>query len=107
MGRRQGRDLAGVVDLFLTPEAVADLRATREYYEAAEAGLSSGFLTALDELFSRLRTFPRSAPPVAGYDDVHRAVVRGFPFVVFYRVDRERIDVLRVLHAARSGTDRP
>jgi plasmid stabilization system protein ParE len=107
MGGCQERDLARVVDLFLTSEAVADLRATREYYEAAEVGLSRRFLTALDELFSRLRTFPRSAPPVAGYENLHRAVVRGFPFVVFYRVHPERIDVLRVLHVARSDADRP
>jgi hypothetical protein len=38
---------------------------------------------------------------VAGYVDVRRAVVRGFPDVVFYRHRPERIDVLRVLHAAR------
>jgi plasmid stabilization system protein ParE len=95
------------VDLSLTPEAVTDLRATRAYYEAAEIGLSRRFLGALDELFVRLRAFPRSAPPVAGYADVRRAVVRGFPFVAFYRLGPDRIDVLRIVHAARSNADPP
>jgi toxin ParE1/3/4 len=95
------------VDLFLTPEAVADLRATQKYYEEAQAGLSRRFLASLDELFVRLRTFPRSASPVASYDDVRRAVVREFPFVVFYRLGAGQIDVLRVPHAARSDADRP
>ncbi|MBW3665165.1 MAG: type II toxin-antitoxin system RelE/ParE family toxin [Actinobacteria bacterium] len=95
------------MDLFLRPEAVADLRATRAYYEEAEAGLSRRFVASLDELFVRLRAFPRSAPPVAGYEDVRRAVVRGFPFVVFYRLGPDRIDILRVSHAARSDADRP
>jgi plasmid stabilization system protein ParE len=94
------------VDVVLTPSAVADLRATREYYDAAEAGLSGRFVVALDELFSRLQAFPRSAPPVAGYRDVRRAVVRGFPFVVLYRVGPEQLVVLRVLHAARSDAER-
>lgn len=90
------------MDLVLAPAAVADLRATREYYDAAEAGLSGRFLVSLDELFSRLQAFPGSAPPVAGYADVRRAVVRGFPFVVFYRSGPHRLVILRVLHASRS-----
>lgn len=95
------------MDLVLTPDAVADLRATREYYEAAAAGFSGRFVVSLDELFSRLQAFPRSAPPVAGYEDVRRAVVRGFPFVVFYRSQPDRLVVLRALHAARSDAERP
>lgn len=95
------------MELFLRPEAVADLRATRAYYEGVAAGLGRGFVASLDELFVRLRAFPRSAPPVAGYEDVRRAVVRGFPFVVFYRLRPDRIDILRVLHAARSDADPP
>ena len=92
--------------LALGTTAVADLRAAREYYDAAESGLSRRLDEALAELFARLETFPRSAPPVAGYEDVRRAVVRGFPYVVFYRHRPGRIDVLRVLHAARSDADR-
>jgi plasmid stabilization system protein ParE len=61
----------------------------------------------VDELFSRLTEFPRSAPLVAGYPDVRRAVVRGFPYVVFHRHQPDRIDVLRILHAARSDAERP
>ena len=95
------------MDLVLTPDAVADLRATREYYDATEAGLSGRFLESLDELFARLREFPRSAPLVAGYEDVRRAVVRGFPFLVFYRAQPDQLVVLRVLHAARSDAERP
>lgn len=91
----------------LGPTAVADLRAADEHHEAVEVGLGGRFVEALDELFTRLEAFPRSAPRVAGYDDVRRAVVRGFPYVVFYRQRPERIDVLRILHAARSEADRP
>jgi hypothetical protein len=62
------------------------------------SGLGSRFVGALDVLFIRLVEFPRSAPLVAGYVDVRRAVVRGFSGVVFYwhRPDR----LLRVLHTA-------
>ncbi len=93
--------------LVLTPAAIADLHATRGYYDTAETGLGDRFLVSLDELFARLRSFPRSAPPVAGYADVRRAVVRGFPFVVFYRTGADRLVVLRVLPAARTEAGRP
>ncbi len=51
--------------LVLGPAAVADLRAASDYHEAAEAGLSRRFVRSLDEVFTRLEAFPRSAPPVA------------------------------------------
>jgi plasmid stabilization system protein ParE len=96
-----------VTDLVLGPAAVADLQEVRKHYDVVQAGLSRRFVESLDELFARLEEFPRSAPLVAGYADVRRAVVRGFPYVVFYRRQPDRIDVLRVLHAARSDADRP
>lgn len=91
----------------LRPRAVADLVAIREHYEEIEPGLSLRFAEALDQLFARLEAFPRSAPRVVGYEDVRRAVIRGFPYVVFYRHRPEQLDVLRVLHAARSDADQP
>ena len=93
--------------LVLGPRAVADLQGISDHYDTVEDGLSGRFVRALDELFTRLTEFPRSAPLVAGYLDVRRAVVRGFPYVVFYRHQPGRIDVLRVLHAARSDAARP
>ena len=44
---------------------------------------------------------------LAGYADVRRAVVRGFPFVVFYRLAHDRIDVLRIVPAVRPNADQP
>ncbi|MFU8840974.1 MAG: type II toxin-antitoxin system RelE/ParE family toxin [Nitriliruptoraceae bacterium] len=91
----------------LRPVAVADLTEAHAHHSRLADGLGDRFVAGVDELFARLREFPRSAPLVAGYRDVRRAVVRGFPYVIFYRYEPYRIDVLRVLHAARSDADRP
>ncbi|MEX2375700.1 MAG: type II toxin-antitoxin system RelE/ParE family toxin [Dehalococcoidia bacterium] len=96
-----------MTELVVGPAAVDDLRETRDHYEGVQAGLSRRFLVAVDALFERLGQFARSAPVVIGYADVRRVVVRGLPYVVFYRHQPGRIDVLRVLHAARSDADRP
>jgi plasmid stabilization system protein ParE len=90
------------VNLVLRPAAVADIEAARKYYEEARPGLGDDLATALDQLFARLEAFPRSAPLVAGYEPVRRARLRRFPYAVFYRPDRTRIEVLRVVHTARS-----
>lgn len=100
--------MARVTGPVLGPAAVADLHEIREHYDiTVQVQLSRRFVAALDELFARLEEFPRSAPLVVGYIDVRRAVVRGFPYVVFYRHQPDRIDVLQVLHTARADAERP
>jgi plasmid stabilization system protein ParE len=96
-----------VTALVLRPAAVVDLTEAHAHNPSLADGLGHGFVAAVDELFARLTEFPRSAPLVASFRDVRRAVVRGFPYGVFYRHQPDRIDVLRVLHAARSDADRP
>jgi plasmid stabilization system protein ParE len=107
MGGGPRRAAGRVTALVLGLAAIADLEGIHGHDDSVDDGLGSRFVEALDVLFVRLDEFPRSAPLVAGYVDVRRAVVRGFPSVVFYRHRAERIDVLRVSHAAREDADRP
>lgn len=94
------------MNLFLRPAAVADVRATRNYYEQAGSRLHEQFAVELDRLFARLIAFPRSAPLVSGYEPVRRALLRRFPYAVFYRpTEPDRVDVLRIVHTARSPND--
>ncbi len=83
------------------PDAAADIRAAWRWYEEQRPGLGDDLLHALDEVFARLEAFPHSAPEVAGYPDLRRCRVRGFPYGVFYRLAANQIDVLRVIHASR------
>jgi plasmid stabilization system protein ParE len=95
------------VNVVLRPDAVVDLRAARDYYDAAGAGLGDEFATELDRLFERLTVFPRSAPVVADYDAIRRAHMRRFPFGVFYQPVDDEIVVLRVIHTSRSPENWP
>ena len=90
------------MNLHLRPAAVGDLHAARKYYEEARPGLGEELADDLDHLFARLLVFPLSAPTVAGYEPVRRARLRRFPYQVFYRADEENIDILRIVHIARS-----
>lgn len=89
--------------LLLRPTAVEDIRAARDQYADADRRLDEQLAEDLDRLFALLEAFPRSAPLVEGYESVRRALLRRFPYAVFYRLtEPDRIDVLRVVHTARS-----
>lgn len=88
--------------LVVRPDATADIRAARDHYQEARPGLGDDLAQDLGRLFARLEGFPRSAPVVAGYEPVRRAVLRRFPLAVFYLLSTERIEILRVIHTARS-----
>lgn len=87
--------------LLLRPAAVDDIRAARDHY--ADQRLDDRLAEDLDRLFALLEAFPRSAPRVEGWESVRRALLRRFPYAVFYRfTEPDRIDVLRVVDTARS-----
>lgn len=93
--------------IVLRPQAIEDLRAAKRYYEDQRLALGDELRDALDIAFERLRAFPRSAAPVAGFPGVRRALVRRFPYAVFYVGTHSAIVVLRVLHTAGDPGDWP
>ena len=78
------------------PKAVDDVLEARRWYESEQDGLGTVFEKAVKATISIAGEFP-----LAGFElipDVRRLVVRGFPFVVLYSVEDERIVVFRVVH---------
>lgn len=90
------------MNIVVRPAAVADIQLAGKYYEEEVPGLGDDLVTQLDQLFARLAAFPRSSPLVAGYEPVRRARLRRFPYSVFYQPGTTQIEVLRVVHTARS-----
>ncbi len=93
--------------IVLRPQAIEDLRAAKEHYDERQTGLGDELREALDIVFERLQAFPRSAAGVAGFPGVRRAVVRRFPYAVFYKAGTKSIVVLRILHTARDSSEWP
>ena len=61
------------------------------------------FVDALESAFARIAQFPDSGSPryahELGVDGLRHMLVKGFPYIAFYVVHRDGVDVLRVLHA--------
>jgi len=76
-----------------------DIRDAFDWYEDQSPGLGNEFVTELDRVISKLTTDPRIYQTV--HKEVRRALARRFPYGIYYLVDEDRVNVLRVLHLAR------
>jgi len=81
------------------PEAVADVNSARRWYENQQVGLGRQFAQSLSATVRRVQGMPKMYLSVA--QDVRRAKLRKFPYVVYYRFIRDTIEVLAVLHGSR------
>ena len=93
--------------LSLSEAAVSDILEQAEWYERqAGAGLSKRWERAVSSALLHILQRPRAGALCSfGADelrDVRRAPVAGFPkFLVFYRMEKDELLILRVIHGAR------
>jgi toxin ParE1/3/4 len=80
-------------------EAERELQDATTWYNHQRKGLGAEFFLCLDESISRIIDNPLLYPIVL--KNIRRAVVRRFPFVVFYKVDDE-IRVIAIFHSHRN-----
>ena len=73
-----------------------------DWYEAQQPGLGADFADRVQETLDQIAINPHTHESVL--EDVRRAVVRRFPYCVYYRVERARVLVLAIMHAKRNPT---
>jgi plasmid stabilization system protein ParE len=80
-------------------EAKAEFQEAIDWYEARQAGLGKRFLACVEETLERVK----KAPEIHGvvYEDVRCALVRRFPYGVYYRPEPDRVIVFAVFHGKR------
>ncbi|QDG50970.1 type II toxin-antitoxin system RelE/ParE family toxin [Persicimonas caeni] len=81
------------------PRASRDLEAAVEWYDVHGDDLGDRFIDGLEELLDRLTSHPSLHAPVEG--DVRRALIRQFPYAVYYLPKPNTIRVLAILHTSR------
>ncbi|NES23247.1 MAG: type II toxin-antitoxin system RelE/ParE family toxin [Symploca sp. SIO3E6] len=69
-------------NLIILPEAEQDVAQAYIWYEERELGLGEEFLRCVDACIQLIRRNPQTYQVV--YQSYRRAVVRRFPYVVFY-----------------------
>jgi plasmid stabilization system protein ParE len=83
----------------IRPDAEQDLFEARNWYEAQREGLGGEFLTAVEERLEHIGDFPESY--AVAYRGVRPAPLRRFPYIVYYRLIAEEVEILAVLHGSR------
>jgi plasmid stabilization system protein ParE len=69
------------------------------WYEREREGWGQVFRATIEQYFQRIANDPECFPEVRG--EVRRAVVRRFPFVIHFLIEKERIVILSVFHTSR------
>src|SRR5689334_17888871 len=80
-------------------EAQQEIQEAYQWYKNKQPGLGRDFLLALDERFATIERDPTAYPVV--YKEVRRALLRRFPYGLYYIIDRMTIVVLACFHASR------
>lgn len=80
-----------------TSAASADLVAAHDWYEQHAPGLGKEFVRMVDAAIAGLARQPELFPPI--HRGLRRALVRRFPYAVFYRIDPDAARIVAVLHA--------
>jgi toxin ParE1/3/4 len=81
------------------PEAETELAEARLWYAFQREDLDATFMMRVDQALRTIAQAPRSCPIV--YRTLRRAVLRQFPFAIFYELRRDEIVVLAVFHSSR------
>lgn len=83
----------------LSAEAEADLDEAAWWYEQQSSGLGVDLVARVRASISLIEAAPHLYAVVLG--DVRRALVKKFPYSVFYRVRNDHIEVVAIIHNRR------
>jgi plasmid stabilization system protein ParE len=88
-----------VFKVIFTQAAKAELIEAQDWYEGEATGLGRRFRQAIDALVERMSANPRQFPVV--FKNVRRALLRRFPYSLFFVIEGETLLVIACFHASR------
>ena len=86
-------------ELLLRGRAKADIRRAAKWYERQREGLGREFVAEVDTALGRIEANPEDYEVV--HREIRQAILRRFPYGVFYRIRAAKISVFAVVHLKR------
>lgn len=86
-------------ELGITLEAEIDIAEAYSWYQHQRAGLGEEFLSSVDACLERIRRWPEMYAVI--HETFHRALIRRFPYAVFYEHSGGIVTIYAVFHTAR------
>jgi toxin ParE1/3/4 len=88
-----------VYSVVFTQVARGESIEAQDWYEGEAAGLGRRFRQAVDAMVERMSDNPRQFPTV--FKNVRRALLRRFPYSLFFVVEDDALIVIACFHASR------
>lgn len=85
--------------LVVRPQAEEELLGARDWYDGQRAGLGQEFVDDVREALDAVSTRPLTFPKVAG--ETRRAILRRFPYGLFFQATSNEVVVLAIIHGRR------
>ncbi len=85
--------------LIMAPEAEQDVADAFGWYEGRRPGLGEEFLSCVDACIQAIRRAPEMHSVV--HETYRRALVRRFPYAIFYEHAGETVTIYSVFHTSR------
>lgn len=83
----------------LLPAAKRDVKKAYAWYEEQRSGLGDTFLDRVEECLQAIARNPKASPLVA--HEARRAIVKQFPYVIFFRIESKAIYIYSVFHTSQ------
>jgi len=80
-------------------EAESDLREANRWYQERRDGLEAEFIATVEACLTSIQSRPLAFPMV--FDKVRRALLRRFPYGIFFVMEQDIVTVLACFHAKR------
>jgi plasmid stabilization system protein ParE len=86
--------------LVIAPEAEQDVSDAYDWYEQRRPGLGEEFLSCVDACIQQICR----SPDLYGkaYAEFRRALIRRFPYAIFYESDGDTVTIYCVFHTSRN-----
>ena len=89
--------------VIIRPEAANEVQAAFDWYEDKSEGLGLEFLRAAEACLEKIRRNPLSYP--LAYKQTRKAILRKFPYSLFYVIDDDTVVILACFHGKRHPID--
>jgi len=89
--------------LVAEPRADLDAAAAYHWYESERAGLGLEFLDELRATYNRITAGPLNYQDLEG--GIRRALLRRFPYAVYFAAEGDVVVILAVLHVSRDPAE--
>ena len=86
--------------IVITPTAQKDIQTGKDWYETKQDLLGNDFIDAIESALIRIHSNPRIFSLI--YKGIRRALVKRFPFGIYYFIKDDIINIFAVIHSSRN-----